>query len=70
MFREWGIYTQKITTTMNISSKNFFTKKDLVYIYYINLVEATTIKFRLTCRELRSSCTDIKVTENYLPFKA
>ena len=34
MFREWGIYTQKITTTI---TKNFFTKKDLVYIYITSI---------------------------------
>ena len=51
--------------TENLNNKDLyffqkFTKNDLVYTYYINLVEATIRhqKLSLTCRELRSSCME------------
>ena len=57
MFQGWKVQTQKITTTMNISSKNLFTKSYLSCAYYINFVEAIIKhqKLRLTYRDSRSS---------------
>ena len=62
MFGGWEVQTQKTTITMNIFSKNSFRKNDLLCKDYINLVEAKIRhqKLRLTCRELRKSCTTCK----------
>ena len=56
---------------MNISSKNLFTKNVLVYIYYINLVEAIIryLKFCLTCSVLRSSWTADKSYKELLSLE-
>ena len=55
MFLGWEVQRWKVTIIINVSCQNLFTINDLVYIYYINLVESI-IRYQnlhLAYKELR-----------------